>query len=1063
MNDFNSECTYGNFVKLINKAGPLLSWPFLFPSEHSGVIPKVGPDFYQCAKALAGTDEDIVVDSYSDLLYFKALYQQGFSLPVSLNGNIINANFVPGCGWMDNCRVGPFRKYKYMIIGKCPSIYDIKYNKVNFGLSSDLLWDALSLEGFNKPDFYLTYVVKHQLLDPSSGNLKAVWINNCAPILKLELMLTLPDFILLTGDEAMKAILGRDNKLSTASGKVFDVSIPLADGGVHIAKAIACVNPSFVLRYPEHIDRFNSSIAHFSAVCRGDEFLSTETGINHFSVRTIERLLYVRDEIMKEAAPVIAIDLEWQGAWPGEKGAYVRTLQLSWKPGVACSIIVNEAGGGFCFEGGPEALKAILNTIFHPTDGRIIRVVGHYLTADMPWLQSLGVDIHTLFEAPCDDLVFDSADGYKFGFEKTKHVGGFDTLLAAHSVNETDIFNLEEQAVRYCGVPRWEGPIIEWRKSYCKAKGIKDSELGGYGDCPDDVIVPYGCYDADVTRRLFDYFNGVGEEPGKLDKDKYGNNCRVPFWLSMRAYPSFIEMRQKGILIDEAMVHSLTESYDKLYGNLLEKLRVSIGWPDFNPSSAFHKRELLFGEKLSGRRDASGNPIRQRPAGALSLEILPYKSTGTGSKGKLWAQLVAKAEDHLYMASADRESLTILAEAHPVVEMLRDVRALHYLRTTVLRSPDCDDDGNEKVDSEGDVVYDKGLLSYIHEDKRVRSMFSQTKETGRASSSKPNMQNLGKTIEEKYKAIFISHGKDLGLNYTYPLRSVISAKPGCVLVEADYTGAELAIMAWQSADKNMIDHVRRANLPENHPEYYDIHSNVAVNTFKLKCPATKKGLKDIGKAGMRTAAKAVVFGYAYGQGAESTARKAKQEGVIISVNEAQDLIDGLVAMYPKLPMYFNECKARVTDPGWMSNCFGRYRRFAPSKDRAVVAEYERQSMNFPIQSAVADAMSCALDHIYTHRKMVTTNLRYDIILQVHDAVILEVPYECVEEVVDKVLPMCMSDKVSVYSCGLDGAMRVGDCGPFHLGIATEVFTKWSIPLTKEDCKVMGIPERFAQH
>lgn len=227
----------------------------------------------------------------------------------------------------------------------------------------------------------------------------------------------------------------------------------------------------------------------------------------------------------------------------------------------------------------------------------------------------------------------------------------------------------------------------------------------------------------------------------------------------MRAYPSFIEMRQKGILIDEVMVHSLTETYDKLYGNLLEKLRVSIRWPDFNPSSAFHKRELLFGENLSGRRDASGNPIRQRPAEALSLELLPYKSTGTGSKGKLWSYLVAKSEDHLYMASADRESLTILAEAHPVVEMLRDVRALHYLRTTVLRSPDCDDDGNEKVDSEGDVVYDKGLLSYIHEDKRVRSMFSQTKETGRASSSKPNMQNLGKTIEEKYKAIFIAHGK----------------------------------------------------------------------------------------------------------------------------------------------------------------------------------------------------------------------------------------------------------------------------------------------------------------
>jgi hypothetical protein len=78
-------------------------------------------------------------------------------------------------------------------------------------------------------------------------------------------------------------------------------------------------------------------------------------------------------------------------------------------------------------------------------------------------------------------------------------------------------------------------------------------------------------------------------------------------------------------------------------------------------------------------------------------------------------------------------------------------------------------------------------------------------------------------------------------------------------------------------------------------------------------------------------------------------------------------------------------------------------------------------------------------------------------------VILEVPYACVEWVVDTVLPVCMSEKVEIRSCNLDGTMRRDGSGPFHLGIATEVFTKWSIPLTKEDCKVMGIPERFAQH
>lgn len=1044
-------------------AGPLTQWPFLFPSRNPLIIPKPGPDFYQLAVKLAGSDDSMYSDAYADFLYFRALYDQEFDLPVLFNGNVKSTRMVPGSGWMPGCRPGPFRKFKYMIIGKCATAADVTDRRINIGGTSNLLWGSLVENGFRPEDIYVTCSVKHMLIDPASTALKAAWIHNCAPLLRLELILARPDYILLSGDEALKSIVGRDQRLTSATGRVFEVSIPLGDGTFHTAKAIACINPAYVLRYPESLERFNTSIAHFTAVCRGEEFLSSERDLNHFAVYDAEHLAKVRDEILSEPSPVVAVDLEWNGAWPGEKNAYVRTLQLSWKPGTACSIVVHKAGGEYSFGGGSEALTDLLNSIFYPADGRKVRVVGHYLTSDLPWIKSLGVDLGPAFMVPSDDPPEELGPDYRFGFEKTAWEGGFDTLLAAHSVNETDVFNLEEQAVRYCGVPRWEGPVTTWRKAFVKKAGIKDSELEGYGECPDEVIIPYGCYDADVTRRLFDYYNGKDGKPGVLDGDKHGNNCRLAFWVSSRAYPAFIEMRQKGILIDEARVHQLTESYDKMYDSMLCRLKEAVKWPDYNPSSTFHNRELLFGEELSGKRDASGKSIRQRPDDALSLGITPYKSTGMGAKGKLWSDLIIRGECHMYTPSADKETLTILADEHPIVAMLRDTRALHHLKTTVLRGPDVDRAGNEKTDDDGEVVYDKGILSYVGEDGRVRSMFSQTKETGRASSSKPNMQNLGKTIEDKYKRIFKDHGDSLGLKYTYPLRSVVSARPGTVLVEADYTGAELAIMAWQSGDKNMIDHVRRANLPEDHPDYYDIHSNVAVRTFKLGCPATKKGLKDAGKSGLRTAAKAVVFGYAYGQGAESTARKAKQEGVIISVNEAQDLINGLTDMYPGLPRYFGECKARVHNPGWICNAFGRFRRFSPSKDRMVIAEYERQSMNFPIQSAVADAMSCALDHIYNYRKSAPKGMTYDIILQVHDAVILEVPYECVEWVVDTVLPKCMCDMVEIRSCNLDGTMRRGESGPFHLGIATEVFTKWSIPLTKEDCKVMGIPERFAQH
>ena len=1054
--EFRAACTKNNFLifkENNEKHGPLSNWPFVFPSDPSLGIKKAA-EFYQCAQLLADGADDKEIDLWYDFLHMRALYDTNFVLPISNGGIISEAVFVPGCGWMDSCRVGPFRKFKYMIVGKEPSNFDFSSKRANLGISANLLGDELEDKGLSKSDFYITYVVKHQNLNLVGATLKSSWINNCNALLRSEIILTRPEVILTLGDEALKALAGRDARLSDSSGKVFTLDIPLPEGGVHSVKIVSCVSPAFVRRYPQNLERFKKSISHFSLVCNGVSIETTEKDILHFSIDSASDLLRVRDDIMKDANPVIAVDLEWQGEWPGHKSSYVRTVQISWKPKVACCIMVNKAGGGFIFKEDVASLAESLNAVFKPKDGRHVRVVGHYLTSDLPWLKSLGVDLFDSFDTLSDS-------GVPMDEASSKTHGGFDTLLAAHAVDETGVFNLEDQAVTYCNVPRWEHPLSDWKKEFCRDNGMKSSELGGYGMCPDDILVPYGCYDADATRRLYDYYNGVGDKNGALDSDLHGNSSRKAYWLSMRAYPAFIEMRNTGISIDKERVYSLTALYMKVYNALLFKLRAAIKWPEFNPSSPYHKRELLFGEELSGKRDSKGVAERMRPEGAISLGLDPYKSTGSGAKGKLWEEIVASEKSHLYSASTDRESLTILAETSPVACMLKDVRSLYHLCTTVLRPPECDDEGNDKTDSDGDVVYDKGLLSYIHYDGKIRSMFSQTKETGRASSSNPNMQNLGKTIEDKYKAIFLSHGDELGVSYTYPLRSVVAPSPGCVLVEADYTGAELAIMAWQSGDMNMIDHVRRANLPEDHPEYYDIHSNVAVNTFKLTCPPTKKGLKDAGKGGLRTAAKAVVFGYAYGQGAASTARRAKQEGVIISIGEAQSLIDGLVAMYPGLPIYFNECRARVTEAGWIKNSFGRYRRFAKTDDRSAISEYERQAMNFPIQSSVADAVSCALGNIKEYRA--NNNVEYNIILQIHDAVILEVPYRFVEDVVDNVLPICMSDKVDIRSCNLDGTPRGGNSGPFHLGIATEVFTKWSIPLTKEDCKVMGIPERFAQH
>jgi hypothetical protein len=900
-------------------------------------------------------------------------------------------------------------------------------------------------------------LIKYDHPDPKSTNFKACWIKNCNYILQQEIRLVRPKYILLLGSEAILAVMGKSLTITNTQGRVIDYTYRVSSDCVLDAKVVTSLNPIIAVRKPEKLDAIKSAVEYFSKVIR-DEYI-TDDDIDHRTIRTVDELVALKKEIL--ASPdnnVIAIDAEWNGAYPGEKNSYVRTIQISWKPGKAACLVMHTQGGKEQIVGGIPAAVAQLNEILKSTDTRQVRIVGHYLNADMPWLLHVGLDIREEYSAPIDDYQADGSTRL-YGHQKTKTEGGFDTLLAAHSVNETGDFKLEVLGTRLVGVPRYDVELQKWKKSYCSEHDLDSDGLEGYGDCPDDILIPYGNYDADTTRRLFDVYNGTAEKLGLLDCDSQGNDSRLPFWISARAALAFGEMHMKGLQIDLESAEELTDHYVKTRDRLLAMLRERLNWAEFNPNSVSHCREMLFGVKYNGVVDKETfKPKSVRPDGALSLELMPYKSTG--KRPKLWRDIIQKGQEADNYVSTDKEVLQMLADRHPCVELLRDIRYIAQLTRYVLRPGKGVEEGEVVRGDDGRIEHESGLLSYVLADGRVRSQFFQTKETGRASSARPPLQNLGKTAEEKYKAVFKRHGETIGLGYKYPLRSIVKARPGHVFVDADYTGAELAIMAWQSGDENMIDHVRRSGLPETDPGYYDIHSNVAVSAFGLDCPATKKGLASVGKAALRTAAKAVVFGYAYGQQAEATSRKAKQEGADVSVEQAQQLIDGLVAMYPALPHYFEDCRRRSQDPGYIVNCFGRYRRFVASTEREVMSEQQRQAMNFPIQSAVADAMSRALDHLYWYRYENDNNHWYDIVLQVHDAVVLEVPVESVDWVVNEVLPTCMSERVDVYPCRLDGT-RYTNAGPYHLQVPPpDIFVRWSVPITKAECKAMRFSEDY---
>jgi DNA polymerase I-like protein with 3'-5' exonuclease and polymerase domains len=290
---------------------------------------------------------------------------------------------------------------------------------------------------------------------------------------------------------------------------------------------------------------------------------------------------------------------------------------------------------------------------------------------------------------------------------------------------------------------------------------------------------------------------------------------------------------------------------------------------------------------------------------------------------------------------------------------------------------------------------------------------------------------------------------------------MLCAPPGYVIVESDYKGAELYGMALMSGDVTMIEHARRNLLPEYHPNFYDIHSSIAVQAFGYDCKPTKGGLKSIGKKHMRIVAKAVIFGVAYGRGAKAIALAAKEEGVEITEQEAQLVIDAIFVMYPGLTPFFDACRGRSADERWLCDAFGRFRRFGVARDRGVRGELERQAMNFPIQSMVASAVARAVDHLYHYREDYEADWKdlYLLFLQIHDSVLSLVPVENVPWMVDEVLPTCMTDRVPVYPCLLDGIPKPG-VEPHHLGIDTEVMRFWGEKLSPGECKELGFSPRY---
>jgi DNA polymerase-1 len=244
---------------------------------------------------------------------------------------------------------------------------------------------------------------------------------------------------------------------------------------------------------------------------------------------------------------------------------------------------------------------------------------------------------------------------------------------------------------------------------------------------------------------------------------------------------------------------------------------------------------------------------------------------------------------------------------------------------------------------------------------RVHTSYHQAvAATGRLSSSDPNLQNIPVRTEEGRR-----------------IRQAFVARPGYVLLAADYSQIELRIMAHLSSDPGLLQAFATGA---------DVHRATAAEVFGVAPEAVSSD--------QRRSAKAINFGLIYGMSAFGLARQLG-----IARGAAQEYIDLYFKRYPGVQAYMEATREQARELGYVETVFGR-RLYLPdikarNGQRRTAAE--RTAINAPMQGTAAEIIKRAMITLHAWQDS-APGQDVTMIMQVHDELVFEVLETDVETV-----------------------------------------------------------------
>ena len=278
------------------------------------------------------------------------------------------------------------------------------------------------------------------------------------------------------------------------------------------------------------------------------------------------------------------------------------------------------------------------------------------------------------------------------------------------------------------------------------------------------------------------------------------------------------------------------------------------------------------------------------------------------------------------------DALKLLVDKHPIVSEILLYRKYSKLLST----------------------YVTGLSSHIYGDGKIHAIFNQAlTQTGRLSSSEPNLQNISVRDEEGKLIRKAFYYKDD--NYS--------------ILSLDYSQIELRILASLSNCKKLQDVFASGK---------DIHAATAASVFHVDSPTPD----------LRRRAKAVNFGIIYG-----ISDWGLSEQIGVPLKEAKSIISSFYDAYPEIAKYFQKITTNVVKDGYVTTLLGRRRYLREVHDSNYqVREFARRAaMNAPIQGTAADLIKIAM--IKVDKALKEKKLKTKLILQIHDELLFKVPSE----------------------------------------------------------------------